>query len=1544
MYWHSSFIGPDNYTKYDVYISPVDDEDSTLIEIDLAGNQPFTVTYDESESIYSPIRTSRATINIVYDEYLYEALKANALGTMVTLTRTTLDPRPPRPVVVWDGWLNNDMLDAPYQNCTESFTLQASDYLLKAKLLPYDIVGETKNIVNFKQILEKFLNKVGGLNVYLPNTRLIDKQPIKLQNIQISEFNFFTSDTEKNWTYYEVIEEFCKYFGFTALQWRDGLYFMDYEAFSRRDEMVFQQYTWVSGYDEGSLSYQSQYVAIEGGTLNITADDYTRNGGRVTFDTFKNKVKVNCNYYDVDAVVPDIFDDSVITYIYGGKNEVRPITQPMGRPKYIGADTKINFESEEKYNYYRKELDNPNYGELWYKMSGGSESAVTKAEVDGFTEFKVDNFQEFEGSSVTTKYGWRWQCYWGGSPYTSVANWELQEFGIGIDIESTGTHTEIGSYQDWQNHDNSKTFTAEFVGRYAWQGYWLAEFRLSYYSTTASIQGNFTYIDDNYWHPYYENEGDMNPVFWYCVNPWNGSVGFIPFDDDWRVSTTYPIFSSEAPDYMPQIYYDVFLPVEYSGINGAGCIYTVFNYRSDKPRTYTATLWYANHSASTTFSVEAYSALTVETNLFCTVTQDSDRDSWSLEVTSEEGMTTATSWSRLYGPNPVYPQTPELIKNWIGSRIVEMANVEKQEKNPTNKLSFTRYLLLALHGSPRDKDNTITNHLPLYELKSINAPAVFVADGTYFYIQCNALFTRYWGYDYIGQEWAQDKSRIYHNDGGPTRNNTPALVFCFGIGDKYWNGTSWQSSKCNFKVQLYNSGDDGSQEEQKDLKCWNLQMPIKNQLGWAQWTTGEGYKIKFDETLDLNGKITFEICTPMQLQTAPNTSMPGGGSWASYDSSFNGYCWISDLKVGIAIRNDMKYDNADVVYENIIDEDSQNELQEISLKMTTYPQLGKLGYSHVGYSGKMIKTMADTSLNAEEQVPEVAIIERYYNQYSTPTRKEYITLGLDSTPFIRHHDSYWDCDYAVIGQTIDYATGQNSLSLEEVKKNDNPLDTLTNIKYWMTPGTSEPNWWQSSKWESVEEEVIGHSYDSATGEGSISFRDVPTIIPNGMFSANSNLIKIELPYSVESIYQDAISGNTNLTAITSNAFVAPWIQSRALSGNSHQNGSILTIPEGSDYAVWNNNWYERLGAYWINRTLAFAQSGATVSFKGGSYNVAYTYDGTEKIRVSNISINGVTAEIQDGNMVYTVPANPSVTSGRTFTITITNGFGATATFTVQQPMATYNLQQNVLEARLNAKGNIGEPLEIAYDGNVNNLTISAVTTGGTWLSVSGGTWTDGENGFKFCTLEYSALENTTNAVREGTITVTDGVNSVSFHIEQEKAIHVSEIEVWYNIGAGWVKATAYVPSAVAPDFLLPAEAANGELIIRFTSDDNRSQNIYYVGQTEGYQTGGYASWFVNGMKIYYWDNNPLLGGKYFRFNTSILGSFNKALVTSGNISTLKERFSIYRLYHNSDGEYDAVEGVFPGGSINSYVLSFDIKSSNENQLLSKHQFKIYLAK
>ena len=863
-----SFDGKD----YRVYIEP--DSGNTYHEIALAGYSPFTVTYSESDTLYDAIRASTAQISIVNDEYLFDAFKEIATGTKVRLVEKFSGNENN----IWMGYLQNNLQNASYENCIETINLQASDCLAKAQYMEYQPLGETKNLVNFKDIIASFIARTGyEFNVLVPTTRVHGTEPIMLEKIGISEFNFYTSDTDKAWSYQEVLGEFSKYFGFTLIQWQGDLIFLDLESYSRRNSAVYRHYI----YDDGELFY---YMSVSrGDAKELNTEDYTKGGGQVTFQTIYNRIRVNCNYYDVDAVIPDIFNDDYMSYVYGAKSEVRQIHEPLGRPKYNTNDYKQNFESEDSNNHYRRELLNRNYKEHWYHTY--NESALTQNEIDNYTDFYVTGFDEEASSMSAIRNGWRWQCYWGKNAYGST--WAPESDTNQFDDYDASNHTEIGSYQDWQNGDNSKSFTALFNGRYAYQGTWYADFMLYYNGM------QFAAVNDNYWHPFYAQEGDLNPVFWYCINPFYGCVGFIPYDTDWRATTTYPMYSNVAPDYMPQVYYDQVLPVSNEVVTLAWVSFKIDNSRCDRNREFTATFTYSNdpiYSGTTVFTVPAHQV--VENSITVSTYVEGGSDFWSLEVETEDGTRGGTSWTRLEGLSIIYPADRSLEKDCVGARIVELADNPKQEEQPTNSLSFTRYLMLACQGSPSGEtagQTDLSLHLPLYELETTLAPAVYVAPNTFFFINCSAIFERYWSLDYINSEWAQDKSKIYNKNGG-IYNQAPALVFCFGVGGKYWNGRQWQDSECNFKVDLYNDDSEGK-------TAWNKSMPIKNQVGWQQWSSGEGYTIPINETINLNGKIVFKICTPVKMQT------PGRGE---YKQNFNGYCWLTGLSVGLAKKGDEK--------------------------------------------------------------------------------------------------------------------------------------------------------------------------------------------------------------------------------------------------------------------------------------------------------------------------------------------------------------------------------------------------------------------------------------------------------------------------------------------------------------------------------------------------------------------------------------------------------------------------------------------------------------
>ena len=306
---------------------------------------------------------------------------------------------------------------------------------------------------------------------------------------------------------------------------------------------------------------------------------------------------------------------------------------------------------------------------------------------------------------------------------------------------------------------------------------------------------------------------------------------------------------------------------------------------------------------------------------------------------------------------------------------------------------------------------------------------VIYDEKAYLAIDANAIFTRY-DVEYINPDWTDENTNM--NGLGLFRKMasittiTPALIFLLKVGNKYWSSetNSWTTTKSCFVVRL---GTDKTDEDNVDFTgWWGEDHPVLNNISWTDWAGVKGYKIPLEVGMDMNQPIEFEVHMPSKMQVFKTTGDSGSG--------INSMCWIKDFKMEFATKGSENYSNSDVLYENIIDENSVNTLSDITCKITTYAGEGMHSYSNVALDDVLLEKMVRSGLDGVANNPEENIIKAYTNQYSSNTIKQNLTLGIDITPFSRIKDPTLDGKYfGVLGATIDYGKGTQRLTLIETK-------------------------------------------------------------------------------------------------------------------------------------------------------------------------------------------------------------------------------------------------------------------------------------------------------------------------------------------------------------------------------------------------------------------------------------------------------------------------------------------------------------------------------
>ena len=370
--------------RYEVRITPSGTTGEEYEEVLLAANEPFVVRYETSKTPFEPIRTSTATIKVVNDEYLYDALSQCAQGTKVELVNIT-DTANTK--TEWVGYMTPKVYNAGYDSCWESFDLEAADCISSLQYIDYQEISGG-GVTNLQEIINQICDATGELEGYYwtISKRTSGGTIITPDMLAISEHNFMTNDTEEYWKLNEILKEICQYLGFTCLQWGRYMYFVDYQYLEPVARLKAYKY------QKSGVNY---YLDGTGGTeknldnyYEVTADSYMDRGATISMEPVYNKVIVNANMYPIENFIPDPFSDEWLTNrINSGTPyasveipphanniaEDHPYNQwfPNGGVLGITQSWKMEESADTQYIYHMRPYDHK-YWESVYTNTGGT--------------------------------------------------------------------------------------------------------------------------------------------------------------------------------------------------------------------------------------------------------------------------------------------------------------------------------------------------------------------------------------------------------------------------------------------------------------------------------------------------------------------------------------------------------------------------------------------------------------------------------------------------------------------------------------------------------------------------------------------------------------------------------------------------------------------------------------------------------------------------------------------------------------------------------------------------------------------------------------------------------------------------------------------------------------------------------------------------------------------------------------------------------------------------------------------------------------------
>ena len=376
-------------------------------------------------------------------------------------------------------------------------------------------------------------------------------------------------------------------------------------------------------------------------------------------------------------------------------------------------------------------------------------------------------------------------------------------------------------------------------------------------------------------------------------------------------------------------------------------------------------------------------------------------------------------------------------KSYVGGTIMDLGRVSKNTYNENlqdiipNKIEWERYLCICQRGNGMSNINSDAENMSIFRLKQGTYSEVMLNESNYLIIDFKAIYEKYQDRNYINPDWTTDT--VSMGTSGHQSLRPGNFYFILGIGGKFWDGREWRYKEYEnevivFEVEMERPG------KFEDKAYINEELSVLNNVSWELNIEEPGYKIPLNG-VNTTGEIVFEFLLPRLQIITEYDGLPR--------SLYNGYCWVKDFSIKTTTEGQsIAEEENDIVYENVIDEVNVNDMDEIDLKFTTAVEGLKPSYSNVIYEYEdeigFLGGFREDCTTGNYRKAEEHIVERYYNQYSTPTKKITHTLGLGIrfTPLQKYCnvdiDNPNDC-YTQLGCEIDYAKDRQEITFIQRK-------------------------------------------------------------------------------------------------------------------------------------------------------------------------------------------------------------------------------------------------------------------------------------------------------------------------------------------------------------------------------------------------------------------------------------------------------------------------------------------------------------------------------